>query len=61
MDRMLREVNQGLKGRFEARLEFPNWTAKDCAATIRKLAAKDKLQVPSFFFFFSIKKKSHRS
>jgi SpoVK/Ycf46/Vps4 family AAA+-type ATPase len=35
MERMIEHANEGLHSRFEGRIEFPDWSADDCVASIR--------------------------
>jgi hypothetical protein len=47
MERMIRHANPGLRSRFEGRIEFPDWSADDCVASIRQKCEGENIRLMS--------------
>ncbi|KOO29726.1 nfx1-type zinc finger-containing protein 1 [Chrysochromulina tobinii] len=47
MEQMMRHANPGLRSRFEGRIEFPDWSADDCVASIRQKCEGENIRLRS--------------
>jgi SpoVK/Ycf46/Vps4 family AAA+-type ATPase len=47
MERMIEHANEGLRSRFEGRIEFPDWSADDCVASIRQKCEGENIRLMS--------------
>eukprot|EP00966_Prymnesium_polylepis_P245262 5673638-Prymnesium_polylepis.1 len=45
MERMLAAANEGVRSRFTGRIEFPDWDAADCVASIRKKCDEENIRL----------------
>eukprot|EP00966_Prymnesium_polylepis_P042174 979636-Prymnesium_polylepis.1 len=45
MERMLAAANEGVRSRFTGRIEFPDWDAADCVASIQKKCAEENVRL----------------